>query len=777
MLNALTGPKDYLLDYLLRNIEKAENIRFNVSFLMETGIKAILPALKEASEKGTPIKILTTRYMGITEPAAIYLLLDQLGEQVDIRFYADNHRSFHPKAYIFDYLDDGEIFVGSSNLSLSALTLGVEWNLRLTKSQSFDDYHKFSETFNQLFSQESIPVTDKILREYASSWKQRAHIDESQDYLSPRGAQIEALYELKKARNEGVHKGLVIAATGTGKTYLAAFDSKNYRRILFLAHREEILKQAQASFKNVRPEASTGMYYGKEKDDSADIYFATVQTLSREDNLHRFRSTYFDYIIVDEFHHAAADSYKVILEHFNPKFLLGLTATPYRMDNRDIFALCEDNVIYEIYLKDAINRGMLVPFKYYGVYDETDYDNITYRNGKYLVPELEANLINPMRASLILEKYQLLARQRSLAFCVSIKHAEFMAEYFSIGGIPSVAVHSGTQNNPYTMNRERAINSLIAGEIEVIFAVDIFNEGVDIPSIDTVMFLRPTDSYVVFLQQLGRGLRKDNGKEYLTVLDFIGNYKRAHYIPALLAGDNPMHQKKTNPLDISYPNNCQVQYDFKLLDLFREMTKRDPLPKRMREEYYRLKEELQRRPKRIDIYEGSDIPIREFSKHGWIRFLATNNELTALEQTWLDTPVEEFLKYLEKTRMSKLYKLPTIAALIEGQKTNKEVSLEKVGEKFMLFYTQNPLHQRDLRDKSNKNWRSWTTSHFTDLARKNPVHFLSKSKFFNYDEIKQVFSMADELIPYLCPELTEHTLDILEYKRLSYFRHRFREDD
>lgn len=777
MLNALTGPKDYLLDYLLRNIEKAENIRFNVSFLMETGIKAILPALKEASEKGTPIKILTTRYMGITEPAAIYLLLDQLGEQVDIRFYADNHRSFHPKAYIFDYLDDGEIFVGSSNLSLSALTLGVEWNLRLTKSQSFDDYHKFSKTFDQLFNEESIPVTEKILREYASSWKQTAHIDEPQDYLSPRGAQIEALYELKKARNEGVHKGLVIAATGIGKTYLAAFDSRSYRRILFLAHREEILKQAQASFKNVRPDASTGMYSGKGKDESADIYFATVQTLSREDNLYKFRPTYFDYIIVDEFHHAAADSYRTILKHFTPEFLLGLTATPYRMDNRDIFALCEDNVIYELYLKDAINRNLLIPFKYYGIYDEIDYDNITYRNGKYLVPDLENNLANNKRASLILEKYQLLAKQRTLAFCVSIKHAEFMAEYFSLKGIPSVAVHSGNQNNPYTMYRETAIKSLVKGDIKVIFAVDIFNEGVDIPSIDTVMFLRPTESYVVFLQQLGRGLRKDIAKEYLTVLDFIGNYKRAHYIPALLAGDNPMNPKRTNHLDISYPDNCQVQYDFKLLDLFKEMAKRDPMPKRMQEEYYRLQEELQRRPTRVDIYEGSDIPIKEFINKGWLKFLASHNQLTNLEITWLNTPVEEFLKYLEKTSMSKAYKLPTIATLIEDQTTNKEVSLEKIGEKFMLFYTQTPLHQKDLKDESNKDWRNWTTIQFTNLARRNPVNFLSKSKFFNYDEINQIFSISDELVPYLSPELTEHILDILEYRRLKYFRHKFREED
>ena len=409
--------------------------------------------------------------------------------------------------------------------------------------------------------------------------------------------------------------------------------------------------------------------------------------MAREQNLKNFPQNYFDYIIIDEFHHAAADSYQSVLEYFQPNFLLGLTATPYRTDNRDIYALCKDNVIYEIYLKDAINRDLLAPFRYFGIYDETDYSNIEHRNGKYVIDDLEKQLSRKERAGLVLEKYQLLAGQKTLAFCASINHADYMARYFNDKNVPSAAVHSGGPDNGHSMDRTKAVEALENGHIKIIFAVDIFNEGVDIPSVDTVMFLRPTESFVVFLQQLGRGLRKDTDKNHLTVLDFIGNYKRAHYIP-------------------------------------------------------------------------EDV-----------------NELNAEESSWLDTPAEEFLKVIEKTAMSKAYKLPTIGALLEDNEIKKQVPLSRVGQNFMEFYTENKLHQKDLRDKSNKNWHTWGLKQFTNLAKRNPVHFLSKGKFFNYDEVNQVFYLSPELESYLNSDLAGHVKDILEYKRVDYFRKRFKESE
>lgn len=377
MTNAIVGQEDHLIAYLVQAIDRAQRIHFNVAFLLESGAKLIAPHLQRAAGRGAGINILTGRYMNVTEPSAIYYLLDALGERLDIRFYADNLTSFHPKAYIFEYGDEAEIFVGSSNLSRLALTCGLEWNYHFLRSEDPESYDKFARTFNHLFHNYGQKITDDVLRTYAAGWKKPAWAKteeglvarqtEEGSRISPRGAQIEALYELKRAREEGIEKGLVIAATGVGKTYLAAFDSLPFERILFLAHREEILRQAEESFKKAKPGVRTGFVMGGLKEYEADAVFATVQTLAREDNLTQFDRGFFDYLVVDEFHHAAADSYRKVLSYFKPKFTLGLTATPYRTDNRDIYQVCEDNVIYEIHLKEAINRDLLVPFRYYGI--------------------------------------------------------------------------------------------------------------------------------------------------------------------------------------------------------------------------------------------------------------------------------------------------------------------------------------------------------------------------------------------------------------------------
>jgi superfamily II DNA or RNA helicase/HKD family nuclease len=789
MHNAITGYDDPLICHLARAIGMASRIRFNVAFMMESGAKLLAPVLHEAYLRGAEIKILTGRYMSITEPSAIYYLFHKFDDKLDIRFYSDNLRSFHPKAYIFDYEADAEIFVGSSNMSQSALTCGLEWNYRLLRSQNRQDYERFSRAFDGLFDNHAEQVTHELLRKYASSWTKPSFIKHEDagaqprsgdaDHIAPHGAQVEAMYELKRARDEGVEKGLVIAATGVGKTYLAAFDSIQYEHILFLAHREEILQQAEASFKRIRPGAMTGFYTGQVKDEGAAIYFATVQTLARERHLQRFARNYFDYIIVDEFHHAAADSYQAVIDYFKPQFLLGLTATPYRTDNRDIYAICEDNVVYELYLKDAINRDLLVPFRYYGLYDGTDYSGIKSTNGKYDINELERELSKQGRADLILEKYRRLAGPRTLAFCASVNHADYMSKFFNVHGVKSAAVHSGSSGNLYQMGRREAVEALEQGPLAVIFSVDIFNEGVDIPSIDTVMFLRPTESFVVFLQQLGRGLRKDLDKRHLTVLDFIGNYKRAHYIPALLAGDNPTHPvvpTSTRPTDIIYPENCMVQFEFEVLELFEQLAQSDPLKKRMQDDYHRLKEILKRKPTRVDIFEGSDIPIREFLKHGWLRFVQDVNDLDEEESRWIDGPAEAFLREVEKTAMTRAYKIPTIGALLTDGTILKQISLSSIGEQFMSFYKDHPLHQKDLRDQNNQAWRTWTTKEFTKLAKQNPVHFLSRSKLFNYDEINKIFYLSDDLVPYLNNELAAHVRDILEYRRLNYFRKRFKEE-
>jgi len=783
--NAIVGCNDHLLNYLNESLLKAKRIRFIVSFLLESGAKLISHQLQQAASKGVPVQILTGRYLSITEPSAIYHLFDTLGENLEIKFFTDNLRSFHPKAYLFDYAEDSEIYIGSSNISCSALTWGVEWNYRLLRRQAPADYDRFSETFNDLFLNHAEPVTEENLKQYALNWRKSLFsVTQSmakEEYITepePIGAQVEALYYLNRAREEGITKGLVVAATGVGKTYLSAFDAAKYGRVLFIAHREEILKQAEETFRTVQPSRTHGRFYSNYKDTEPKNIYASIQSLSRESYARYFAEDSFDYIVVDEFHHAAADSYLKVLQYFKPRFLLGLTATPYRTDNRDIYSLCDDNVIYEIYLKDAINRGLLTPFRYFGIYDETDYNTIEQRNGQYVIEQLERELSRKERASLILDNYKKLAGKRTLGFCTSILHADYMAQYFSEQGIKTAAVHSGPET-PYSLSRDEAISYLIEGKISVIFAVDIFNEGVDIPELDTVMFLRPTESFTVFLQQLGRGLRKVEGKEYLTVLDFIGNYKRAHYIPALLAGENPMIDRRTRRWhEADYPEGCDVQFDFRIIDLFETLARNDPLKKRMQNDYFRLKDELKRRPTRLDIYEGSDIPIREYLKEGWLRFLYNLDQLEPTEKSWMDTPAEEFLREIEKTAMTKAYKIPTIGAFLNGTDgISRLISLETVGTSFMGFYKDNVTHQKDLRDKANRDWRSWDLSKFTELARKNPVHFLSKGKFFHYDEINRNFYLDDSLSHFLGAPLADHIKDILEYRKIDYFRKRFREEE
>lgn len=398
-----------------------------------------------------------------------------------------------------------------------------------------------------------------------------------------------------------------------------------------------------------------------------------------------------------------------------------------------------------------------------------------------MVEDLERQLARKERADLVLEKYVKLAGKRTLAFCASIGHADYMAGFFQEHGIRAVSVHSGNADNSHRQHRAEAIEALKQGSIQVIFAVDIFNEGVDIPSIDTVMFLRPTESFTVFLQQLGRGLRKEDGKPYLRVLDFVGNYKRAHYIPALLAGENPMAVGETRvkkPGDYEYPENCLVQFDFQVLDLFEAQAKSDPLKKRMRDDFFRLHESLGGRPGRVDVFEGSDIPMREYLRDGWLRFLAQMEELAPAEAAWLETPAEALLLEIERTSMTKAYKIPTIMALIGEDRVRKRVPLIEVGKEFMSFYREHPTHQKDLHDKSNRGWQDWGPEEFAQLARKNPIHYLSRSptRFFDYDEINQVFYLSDKLDPYLGRELAEHIKDILEYRRRDYFRKRFREE-
>ena len=809
--DVMTGGSDrrmQLYYQLIQSLKKADSVDIIVSFLMESGVKMLLEELDNALKRGAKIRILTGNYLGITQPSALYLLKKKLGSRVDMRFYNEKERSFHPKSYIFHYERYSDIYIGSSNISRSALTSGIEWNYRFSSVSDPKNYEKFYQVFEDLFEHHSIIIDNEELKRYSQNWHRPAvakdleryeyshqnEENESEDtkvrlLYEPRGAQIEALCALEDTRAEGAKRALVQAATGVGKTYLAAFDSKSYERVLFVAHREEILKQAAASFRNVRNSEDYGFFTGEEKSTDKSVIFASVATLGRSEYLSEkyFAPDYFQYLVFDEFHHAVNEQYQRIVKYFKPQFLLGLTATPERMDGRNIYELCDYNVPYEISLKDAINKGMLVPFHYYGIYDDTDYSGLHLIRGRYDEKELNETYIgNVHRHDLIYKYYCKYGSKKALGFCCSRAHAEEMAKEFCGRGIPSVAVYSNA-NGTYSEERGKAIEKLKSGEIRVIFSVDMFNEGVDITSVDMVMFLRPTESPIVFLQQLGRGLRRSKGKEYLNVLDFIGNYEKAGRVRFLLTGRTLGKNEYYNPADRSvFPDDCLIDFDMKLIDLFSEMDKKHlKIKDQIRNEYYRVKELLGRIPSRMDLFTYMDddiyrVAITHSKDNPFKRYLDFRKELGELsegENILYSGIGREFINLIENTNMSKVYKMPVLMAFYNHGNIRSQVSEEELLDSWKEFFS------------TGTNWKDLDTGityeKYCSISDKEhikkilqmPVHFLQESgKGFFVKKEGTALALKEDLTDVILqPAFGEQMKDVIEYRAMDYYRRRYEE--
>ncbi len=802
--NVMTGGRDqsrYLYYQLKMSMRNAKRIDIIVSFLMETGVRMIVDDLRNAVDRGARVRILTGNYLGITQPSALYLIKKKLGDRIDLRFYNEKNRSFHPKAYIFHYRNASEIYIGSSNISRSALTSGIEWNYRFNSLFDSENFNQFYGAFEDLFFNHSITIDDAELRRYSDSWhkpaiaKDLARYDEDPDekvsvLFQPRGAQIEALCALDDSRAEGATKGLVQAATGVGKTYLAAFDSANYDTVLFVAHREEILKQAAQSFKNVRNSDDYGFFYGKQKDTDKAVVFASVATLGQQKYLcdEYFAPDYFQYMVIDEFHHAVNEQYRRIVDYFKPQFMLGLTATPERMDGKNIYEICDYNVPYEISLKDAINKGMLVPFHYYGIYDETDYSGLHLVRGKYDEGELtEIYRDNVKRYDLIFKYYLKYHSRRALGFCCSRAHAEEMAKQFSTRGIPSAAVYSNA-NGEYSENRDQAICELKEGKIRVIFSVDMFNEGLDIKSVDMVMFLRPTESPVVFLQQLGRGLRLSKGKEYLNVLDFIGNYEKAGRAPFLLAGEKRAETGRTVEYgSMEYPDDCIVDFDMRLIDLFKEMAKKSRTVKeRISHEYYHVKELLDgRAPTRMELFTYMDDDVyeccmshpKENPFKRYLAYLQEMNELSADEKKLCEGIGKEFLSVMETTDMQKVYKMPILYSFYNHGDIRMEVTDDDVLNAWKEFFDTGTNWKDFPQITSYEEYQGMTDRQHLSKAKTMPIRFLKESgKGFFIDKEGYALAIRDEVGECIQNEaFGAHMKDILEYRTMEYYRRRYTE--
>ena len=552
----------------LNQLGKGDEFMFSVAFITEGGIQGLLIDLEETQRRGVKGKIIASEYQNFTRPGALKQLLSF--ENIEVRIVTEQYK-MHTKCYIFRKMADCTIIIGSSNLTAGALLENEEWNLRFNSTDCGNVVLETIKEFNFMF-EKAVKVDESWLKQYSEIYditdefrsnlrKRRYDLLDNNIFsnrINPNSMQISALESLEKIRSNGSNKALLISATGTGKTFLAAFDVKkvNPKRLLFLVHRETILKKAMESFsKIIGKEKKIGLLSGNSKEYDADYLFSTVQTLSQDNIISMFPKDHFDYIIIDEAHHLGAKTYKKIIDHFNPKFNLGMTATPERTDGFDIFRLYDYNIAFEIRLKEAMEHNMICPFHYHGIQDITV-------DGKSLEKDENFNnLVSDERVKHLIDRINFFGysgdRARGLIFCRRTSDGksevkELSEKFNKLGYKTTFLTANSTQND-----RETAIKKLELAErengLDYIFVVDIFNEGIDIPSVNQIIMLRPTESPIIFVQQLGRGLRHNIEKEYLVVIDFIGNYDNNYLIPIALSGDTSY--KKDNVRHFTVESN------------------------------------------------------------------------------------------------------------------------------------------------------------------------------------------------------------------------------
>lgn len=527
---------------LKKEILSSNKIDLLVSFIKFKGIIILERELKEFTERGGQLRIITTTYMGASDYKAIQLLSNLKNTQVKISYNSGNER-LHAKAYLFKRNTGFHTgYIGSSNFSRSALTDGLEWNIKITTKEVSHIINKFQKTFDSYWQSDDFELfNDLIHKEKLIKSLNQGKIGKVSDLnlsffeLKPFPFQLEILEKLEVERTiHNRHRNLVVAATGTGKTVISAFDYKKFKnenktaKLLFLAHRKEILNQSISTFRGILRDNNFGELWIANEPNNYEYVFASVQTLNNRIDQLNLSPEFFDFIIIDECHHLTANSYRSIIKYFRPKVLLGLTATPERMDGGDIQEDFHNRIAAEIRLPEALNRKLLCPFQYFGITDSIDLSKVSWEKGRYLPSELSSvYTANNRRIGEIIDALNKYTKDINdtctIGFCVTIEHARFMAEKFCLAGLK--ADYLTSSNN---QNRDDVKRQLLNKEINYLFVVDIFNEGVDIPEIDTVLFLRPTESLTIFLQQLGRGLRLAENKECLTVLDFVGN-SRAEY--------------------------------------------------------------------------------------------------------------------------------------------------------------------------------------------------------------------------------------------------------
>lgn len=665
---------------LKKEILSSDEIDLLVSFIKFKGIIILERALTEFTQRGGKLRVITTTYMGASDYKAIQLLSKLDNTEIKISYNSGNER-LHAKAYLFKRNTGFHTgYIGSSNFSRSALTDGLEWNLKITTKEVSHIIEKFQKTFDSYWQSDDFELfDDSIHKEKLIDSLNKGKTGKISDLnlsffdVKPYPFQYEILEKLEVERSvHNRNRNLVVAATGTGKTVISAFDYKSFKeknksaKLLFLAHRLEILKQSISTFKGILRDNNFGeLWVDGMVPDSYEYVFASVQTINNRLESINLSPGYFDYIVIDECHHLTANSYRGIINYFQPKVLLGLTATPERMDGGDIKEDFHNRIAAEIRLPEALNRKLLCPFQYFGITDSIDLTEVGWERGRYVASELSAHYTaNDRRVREIigaLEKYTKdINEVRAIGFCVTMEHARYMAEKFSLAGLKADYLTSANNTN-----RDNVRGQILRKEINYLFVVDIFNEGVDIPEIDTVLFLRPTESLTIFLQQLGRGLRLADDKESLTVLDFVGNsrpeYNYENKFRALIGKTATTVSKEVEDNFPHLPLGCSIILERKAKEIILEnITAATTLNRnQLIQKIQRFQHETTLSLTLSNFIEYHNIPLQfVYKRGGWKRlcqaarviedFDPVNESqiITAISKKWLSCNSTTYFKFI-----------------------------------------------------------------------------------------------------------------------------------
>ena len=783
-----------------------------------------------------PVRFLTGAMHEFNDPRVLENLRKHFGLE-NVHLYQpqteniSDASNFHIKAYLFQFeRDNWTVVIGSSNLTEAAL-LGrrneasrrnAEWNL-LIESGAGEDHAFVADIlarFNYYWNAHSVILDDAQLESYRQKWlAQQEHKEESSasdrlaTLLKPeaRPVQKEALQRLQEFRRLGLKRGAIIGATGIGKTLISAFDvqASQSQKILFVAHRETLLHQAAEAYSQLFGNSLTiyriggqwgtqtvdGLTKGEPGPNGPLIVFAMIQTLSDPAVFSRFSPAYFDYIVVDEFHHASAPSYACLLAHFTPGFLLGLTATPERMDGRDVLELCDYNVALEIRLFDAIEQGNLAPFLYFALFDPTDYENIRWTGLGYDEMELERALSTDTRAALIAntlsDHLPAFGKTKGIAFCCNVGHAVYMAKTLTDRGFESACILGNTPES----DRQDLLDRLAEehNPLKIICAVDVLSEGIDVPALTHILLLRPTQSFTVFLQQLGRGLRPHPRKNFLVILDFVGNYRNNYVAPLVLTGQafaEEIHFKKAE-LQFKPPHECYIHPDTQVKRIWNETIRTKFLKLSLKEQLKVLYEEIwddlghERSPLIMDFV-GHPLcsdPMKFITPGAfgnWLRAKEYCGGLSEEERTWLGTPAEAFLMHVERELNSvRSYKMVVLLALLESDPGKTEWSVEEIAGFFRYYYLANPLRLQDYDDLARSpRPDTYPLGRVMAHIRNMPLKYLSDKpeKYFTLG--KDIFSVKESVHPFWSRPLFRDSLrDRIHYALARYWSKKCSQSD